>query len=429
MTHSKFRINIILLFIITLLLFFPSGLVEGSTCINSNISQDDNLGFADTRVNVTLSETYTTYVRETNAINPQISDIPIHRFFAIAKLTTHADILIEFHIEFLASDPEWNGNFTLFQNSLIVKEYRDFQALKELVPINTSVLEIESSSFEVHEESISESLRIFAVPQFIILRQTTVFLLSLPEPFLFDLNELELSQLSDFHYQHEFFRPENENEKPFLFELVRIKAPGSVMDYIPSAKGYTGSLYLAPDPWNANRVPRYHRHITNLPQTIQVNIELPKTQTINSVEFDTEFRNTADSEEQSYMISKNIISFTFSDYFPHYIKLASFIPLLEQFTITEYASVAVAGLAGLVTFLKGIPYFWNRRSFNKFKNSLHKAVENPSQFESLQQKARSQFIAGKISAKELEEIRNEVDLLTKYQERVIKKVEEADSSV
>ncbi len=425
MTHSRYSFNLILLVATILVLFLPSGLVEGSTCVNYNINQEEPHGFADTHVNVTLSQTHTTYVRETNAINPQISDIPIHRFFAIAKLTTHADILIEFHIEFSAEN--WDGNFSQFQNSTIAQEYREFQALKELVPINTSVLEIEANSYEIHEENITESLRIFAIHQIIILRQTTVFLLSLPEPYLFDWNELELSQIEDFHYQHEFFKPENENEKPFLFELVRIKAPGSVVDYVPNTKGYTGSLYLAPDPWSANHVPQYQRHITNLQQTIHVNIELPKTQTINTIDFDSEFKNTADSEEQIYEINKNTISFTFNSYYPHYIKLTSFIPILEQFTPAEYASVAVAGLAGLLTFLKGVPYFWNRRSFNKFKNSLRKAVENPSQFESLQQKAQSQFLAGKISAKELEEIRNEVNLLTKYQERVIKKIESTDS--
>jgi hypothetical protein len=380
--------------------------------LNSVLQEETEEGTAWTNVNVTLSGTETIYERYTGIDNVEVGG-DIKRYSAIAKLTTHADIYFEIIAEFSGSnETEWNGNYTLFKNSEELKFFKNFNALQDIVPVDISLLENTTSSFGTwEEEDHPEYGKIFGIEQRIVLRQTTVFLLSLPEPFQFDLNKLELSQLSDFHFQSEYFHDEETNQS-FVFESVRIKAPGSVLEYVRNVKGYTGTIYLTG--WEPEDVPRYQRQFADVPQDILLQIKLPNEQEI-SFSFDSKYTDNPQTSK-----SRNIAIFEFpSDgKLPYYIKITSQTPFLEQFSVTDYVGMAFGALAAIVTSFKGIPYFLNRRSFNKYKRGLHNAVENDdvSEFKILQEKALNKYMSGKLTATQFEEVRQEVQLLKKYKD-------------
>jgi hypothetical protein len=387
---------------------------------HKNLKQQDPPE-ANTMVNVTFKDSDTIYQRSTDLPSPELSGIAqeIRRYFAIAKLTTHAVIMFEFDIEFDSQYPEWNESYSMFQNSSIVDDYKEkYRALEELVPVNSTLLKTTSSSFETFNFNLSfeqTSFEIFGIHQVLIFRETTAFLLSLPEPFLFDLNKLELSQLSDFHFQHEFFNPED--GQPHISEEVRIKAPGSALEYVSSTKGYSGSVYLGDNPWEINDVPKYARYFGIIPQNIQITLELPSSQDL-SFDYDSTYKNEVSTEEQASTKKGNKVTFFFSSesYLPYYVKISSITPIWAQFTLAELASMASGVLMGLVTLLKGLPYLWGRRSYGKFVRSFHNAVEKGdiSSFETLQEKAWNDFIRGKLSSGKFEDVQTEINLLKTY---------------
>lgn len=139
--------------IICIIILFPVSSVLGvSHSKKPNlVRQEESLEeIAHTRVNLTLTESDTIYQRETGV--PNIEPLfGLHRYTVIAKLTTHADILIQIVYEFYAdSDPEWNEDFERFKNSTQVEEFRNYEALQRLVaPVNVSLLEITSHSFSM----------------------------------------------------------------------------------------------------------------------------------------------------------------------------------------------------------------------------------------------------------------------------------------
>jgi hypothetical protein len=91
--------------------------------------------------------------------------------------------------------------------------------------------------------------------------------------------------------------------------------------------------------------------------------------------------------------------------------------------------MAFGGLAALVTFVKGIPYFWNRRSYNSYIKGLRKAVDkgNMSEFKFLQEKAVNKYVSGKFSTNQFEEVRKEIQMLKRLKETTPPK-EESKSS-
>ncbi|MFX0171344.1 MAG: hypothetical protein ACFE9L_05440 [Candidatus Hodarchaeota archaeon] len=428
MSKRKFRL-ISYLFLISLILIFINISNKGisSPVVHKNLEQEE-AAVANTGVNVTFRDSDTIYERSTYLPNPELSGIAqeIRRYFAIAKLTTHADILFEFDIEFYSQYPDWNGNYTTFQNSSIVEDYqKKFRALEELVPANSTLLKITSSSFETFNFNLTfeqTTFEIFGIHQVLIFRETTAFLLFLPEPFLFDLNKLELSQLSDFHFQHEFFNPEDGH--PHIFEEVRIKAPGSALEYVRSTKGYFGTVYLADNPYDINEVPEYARYFGIIPQNIQIILELPSGQEL-SFDYDSTYKSSVSSEEKVSTKKGNKVTFFFDSEskIPYYVKITSITPIWAQFTLTEIASMAFGGLMGLVTLLKGLPYLWGRRTYGKFLQSFHNAVEKGdiSSFESLQEKAWNDFVRGKLSSGKFEDVQTEITLLQSYLDKKPKK--------
>ncbi len=397
------------------LLFIIIPVLSFSPCDNQvQLRQDQSEESAHTTVNITLTDTTTTYKRITDFPNPE-EEPGIRRYFAIAKLTTHSDIFLRFNVEFSTTD--WNGNFDLFKNSSLVDDFKNYQALKQLIPFNISTLDIEVSSLELHHENFSETEEFFVIEQMMVLRQTTTFLIALPEPFMFDLNRLELGQLSDFHYESEYVNDEESSDR-HVHEEVRIKAPGTALDYIPSTQGYSGFVYLTPSQFDTPEpVPRYQRYFTDSSQDITLSIKLPVRQTI-SFDFDSVYKTKVSDGERDNSKEGNIATFMFASdsYLPHYIKLSSYTEFLAQFSLSDYFSIGLSGLIGLITVVKGIPYFFRRRSFNNFKKSLHGAVEekDTTKFESLQEKALNDFMRGKLSASQVEEVRSVVQLLKRY---------------
>ncbi|UCG01379.1 MAG: hypothetical protein JSW11_17390 [Candidatus Heimdallarchaeota archaeon] len=370
-------------------------------------------GVANTNVNVTLNSDETTYQR--NTFLPKAEDIGIEilHYSAIAKLTTHGDLYFEIIAEFSTdNDTSWQSNYTDFKNSPEVRHFRDLYALQDIVPVNISLLENTTSSFSTWEEpEHPEFGRLFGIEQRVVLRQTTVFLLSLPEPFQFDRNKLELSQLSDFHFESVYHYDKERDERE-IFELVRIKAPGSVLEYLPAVKGYSGIIYMTG--WEPEAVPRFQRQFADARQHITLKIKLPIQQDVD-FSFDSQYTKNPLTTKNG-----NIVTFEFppDGKIPYYVKIDSQIPFLEQFTITDYVGMAFGALAALVTSVKGIPYFWNRRSYNKYIKGLRSAVDkgNMSEFKLLQEKAVDKYVGGKFSTNQFEEVRKEIQMLKRLKE-------------
>jgi hypothetical protein len=386
-------------------------------------------GKAFTNINLTLSETDIIYERTTHS-DPEEGREDVRRSMVVVTLTTHSDLLVNFNVEFFADI--WNDNITLFNNSDRVRDYRNFYPLLDLVHEvdNVSLLEITRSSLRL--EYINDSFfpnPFFVLDQSIILRQTTVFILALHEIFQFDLNKIELSQITDFNFQQEYFFFELSEER-HTSESIRIKAPSRILDYVSNKKGYSGRIYFSnweePEP-----VPTYFRGFKDIPQDIRVNIKLPTGQNEISYKFDTNFTQVVSTSSLHMINSRNTLSMLFSSnsYLPFYIDIDSATPLLEQFSLSDYLSMAVGLFAGMFTFFKGLPYYLNRRSFNKYKKALHLATEKGtiSEYESLQAEIKDKFIQRKISARQLEEIRKEILYLRRADERKKEQLETKDT--
>ncbi|MHA1971490.1 MAG: hypothetical protein ACTSW1_00775 [Candidatus Hodarchaeales archaeon] len=392
--------------------------LSSKNTISASPSQDsfeDNV--AGTDVNVTLSDSTTLYERTTFLPNPE-TDVLMQRFFVLAKLTTHGDLLVQFDVEFLSSaNPDWDGNFTFFENSSDALYFKNYQALRDMVNVNISLLDISSSSIEIFEDNRTDPRGgtdlYFVVEQRVIIRETTAFLLVLPEPFQFGLNKLELGQLSELHFQFEYVN--FTGEAPFVTESVRLKAPGSALDYIPNLKGYSGTLYLAEFPYEAQPIPRFLRPYADAPQDIMLKIKLPIGQNEINLEFDSTFLKNADIGSSDIRKTKNLVQIYFDhdSYLPYSITINSVTPFLEQFSFSDYISMSAGVLAALFTVLKGLPYFYSRRSFNKFKSSLFDAVkkEEWQKLDAFEQEAKSRFMSRKLTATQYEEVNKVIQML------------------
>jgi hypothetical protein len=399
------RVNRKLMYIIIfiLLFIFTTNIAE-TNFGTSEIHQQEELSNAFTKVNITLSDTDTLYHRETHVHNVQ-TDLPMDRFFMLGKLTTHGDMLVSLDVEYSAANEDWNNSKTIFANSSEVKHYTSFNATRDLLGVNITLLEITTDSFEIHEENRTEG-KAFVINQQIIFKQTTAFLLSIREPFQFGLNRLELGKISDFHYQFEYI---HFGEEPaFVMESVRIKAPGSAIEHIPNISGYSGTIYLSDFPYDPMPVPNFDRPFVHAPQDIMVSIKLPIGQNEINYDFDSYFKNKVGSQGPNAQQTKNLLTFHFNhnSYLPHAIYINSVTPFLEQFSISDYLSMLAGVFAALFTVLRGVPYMLNRRSFNRYKGNLLKAVEKSEwkKLEELEKDAHDRFLARKLSTSQYEEL-------------------------
>ncbi len=395
-----------------------TGLVITKSQVNS-IQQGAPEDMAYTDINLTLFEDTIVYERTTHT-NP--TDIPldmenVRRTEVIVTLTTHSDLMLTFSGEYYAD--QWNDSLTSFKNSTVVQRYQTFEPLKRLVPDvdNISLLEITRSSLRIefiNETHMPENF--FMIEQSVILRQTTAFILALHEIFQFDRNKIELSQITDFFLRSEYLSFEGDEFK-HSSETVRIKAPSTILEYITGRKGYSGRIYFSnweePEP-----VPPYFRGFGMIPQEIRVGITLPTGQNEISYKFDTNYTQEVDINNNLDLLqSRNSLSMMFpsDSYLPYYLDLDSSTPLLEQFSISDYFSMAIGAFAGLFTLLKGLPYYLNRRSFNKYKKALHLASEKgtTADFNNVQAEIKEKFLQRKLSANQLEDIKKEIDYLRK----------------
>jgi hypothetical protein len=406
--------------IISLILFFSVfnavGFVTKESQVNSIQQDGPETDKAFTDINLTLFEDTVIYERTTNTnpteIPPELENA--RRTEVIVTLTTHSDLMLTFFGEFYAD--QWNDSITVFKNSTLVNRYENFEPLKRLVPDvdNITLLELTRSSLRIEARNETPS-NLFIIEQSVILRQSTAFILALHEIFQFDRNKIELSQVTDFFLRSEYVSFEGDEFK-HNSESVRIKAPSTILDYITSRKGYSGRIYLSnweePEP-----VPPYFRGYGVIPQEIRVSITLPTGQNEVSYKFDINYTQEVSTSEFDIVNSRNSISIMFpsDSYLPYYIDLDSSTPLLEQFSLSDYFSMFIGLLAGLFTLLKGLPYYLNRRSFNKYKKALHLASEKgtTTDFEKVQTEIKEKFLKRKLSASQLEDIKKEIQYLRK----------------
>ncbi|MHA2306001.1 MAG: hypothetical protein ACXACU_11465, partial [Candidatus Hodarchaeales archaeon] len=396
--------------------FNAVGFVTKESQVNSTQQDGPETDKAFTDINLTLFEDTVIYERTTNTnpteIPPELENA--RRTEVIVTLTTHSDLMLTFFGEFYAD--QWNDSITLFKNSTLVNRYENFEPLKRLVPDvdNITLLELTRSSLRIEARNETPS-NLFIIEQSIILRQSTAFILALHEIFQFDRNKIELSQITDFFLRSEYVSFEGDEFK-HNSESVRIKAPSTILDYITHRKGYSGRIYLSnweePEP-----VPPYFRGYGVIPQEIRVSITLPTGQNEVSYKFDINYTQEVSTSEFDIVNSKNSISIMFpsDSYLPYYIDLDSSTPLLEQFSLSDYFSMAIGAFAGLFTLLKGLPYYLNRRSFNKYKKALHLASEKgtTTDFENIQAEIKDKFLQRKLSASQLEDIKKEIQYLRK----------------
>ena len=407
--QNKAVILIPLLFLVAINSINPSTTINLSTSYMLQEPPIENVAF--TRVNVTLTDSDTSYERVTILDNIDAT-LPVERLFVLAKLTTHGDIYFQLDIEIpVNAEAEWNESLTLFLNSSLMEEVKSFEAMEGLLGgSNITLLEITSSSFSAQVDNRTDGDRFF-VEQKAIFKQTTAFLLTLPEPFQFGLNKLELGHLADFHFQFEYLNFEGENA--FAIESVRIKAPGSALTYIPTTSSYTGTIYLTEFPWDAFRVPRYFNPSADAPQDIHFSIKLPIGQNEITYDYDQKYK-TAMTEESEVLRQKNQISFFFEhdSYIPHAIYLDSVTPFFEQFSLMDYFSMFAGIFAALFTLLRGLPFVISRWSFNRYKNGLIGSLSKKSwDKKDLEDKVQEKFISGKLSTSQYTEINRVISLL------------------
>ncbi|MHA1228405.1 MAG: hypothetical protein ACTSPV_16875 [Candidatus Hodarchaeales archaeon] len=172
---------------------------------------------------------------------------------------------------------------------------------------------------------------------------------------------------------------------------------------------------MAEFPYEPQGVPRFIRPYADAPQDIMLNIRLPIGQNEINYNFDSTFLKNADPTTFDVQITKNLISIFLdhNSYLPYSITIDSVTPFLEQFSFTDYISMSAGVLAALFTVLKGLPYFYSRRSFNKFKSSLFDAVKKEEwrKLDEFETEAKNRFMSKKLTATQYEELKKVIKML------------------
>lgn len=379
---------------------------------DSSISQID---IAHSSINITLTEDNFKYLRHTHVTDVDYAEEWLLNSFTVVDLTTHGDLFVQFHMEYNASS--WNNNITEFRLSPLVDDFRsDYKALNELGSLNTSLLGIISKSFETNNftredfENPLETEQIFIIDQKFVIRETVGFILSINELFRFDLNSIQLGAMSDFHM--EIFSS-GETDISFFEEKIRIQAPGSPLIYVQSTKGYSGIILFSE--FEPQRVEKFFRPGIMSDQEIDLSIKLPREQHVSADPYfgDNEGDDTL-NEALDFRVRKNEISLHVAsgDWLPSKIIFKSEIPLLNQFSFTDYGSMAIAVFTGGFAVLRGLPFIVRQRKYNSFKKKVFSEVQvnDPSSIQAQQEVVKKKFMKQKISAKQYEDIVHELDV-------------------
>lgn len=424
--ETKDIVKIILLTSFLLILtFFPSqqflAVENAKLDLNSStkISTAAQLDIAHSSINITLTEDNFKYVRSTFIQDVTYEDDRLLNSFTVVDLTTHGDLLIQFHMEFDASI--WNNNLTEFRNSPDVNDYKTkSRALNELASLNTSLLGIISTSFETHnftrEDFVNpeDTLQIFMIDQKVVIRETIGFILSLNELFRFDLNSIQLGAMSDFHMDIFY---SGEDTTAFFEERLRIQAPGSPLVSVKSTKGYSGAILFSE--FEPQRIEKFHRHGIMSDQEINFAISLPREQSVSAKTYfgDRMGDDLINAGQFSVKDNEFFLFVTSEDWLPSRIAFTSEIPFLEQFSLTDYGSMAVALFTGGFALLRGLPFILRQRNYNSFKKNVFSSIQSsdPSSIIKQQEFVKKKLVKRKISAKQYEDIVHELKV---YEEAV-----------
>ena len=252
----------------------------------------------------------------------------------------------------------------------------------------------------------------YIISQQVILRETTAFISALSEPFKFDNNFIELGSLHDFNFKV-LYQKNVVNGKltENYHEDLKLVSEGSPLTYVGSSKGYQGDIYFTdhqPEP--LGNFPRQ-----DVKQTIVYKFTLPSGQSIH-LGYDPTYSNSLDnSNANTATISGSSFSLSFNtgDLLPNFISVSSDTPLLNQFSITDYASWALAILTGIVAILRGLPFYLQRRSTRGIRKNLRKlASQNKADAISKELvEAYNKYIGGKLSLNQYKSIKEESDAL------------------
>jgi hypothetical protein len=380
-------------------------------------------GWAFNSINVSFTDSRVQYVRNTHVIGAVPTEPSILFYHVVAELTTHADLFLQINIQFKPNTFMWQ-NYTEFINSGLIDDYnRTVRALLDLTNhrVRTSFFDISAREFttdffdfpEYNPENDSFTIeKRYQISDLMILRETSAFILTLDEPFPFDINNIQLGDLSDFRYEVNFV---NEGEIPFLEEKIRLTTTGGPLSYVLKTNGYTGTVYF--NQFHPETLSNYTKHPLDVKQQMFYAIKMPSGQEL-SYSFDSEYQSRVEKQEMNVESKGNTIWLFFEsgDVVPQYVKLDSKtpeIPLLQQFSVQNYASFALSGLIGLVTILKGLPMLLNRRSTGKIKSVMRKSMK-ANDYKGIQSslnQAFEKFSAGELSLNQYKEIQNYGDFL------------------
>lgn len=431
-SHNKFVLLFFLLILSLFLTNVPTNNIQADIMNINQFEEPENQNFAETHLEIDLTGVGTTYKRETNArvsgtYLPE-DQFRVYRIFA--DLTTHNELYLQFTIEWNADSPPWNNNFNIFRNSDLVRDYnQSYEALRQLVQNEevVQVLKISSRSFRLHNftDQIFDELTktdinqtIFLIEEKIVIKETTAFVLDLFEPFKFDLNDVQLSSLSNFKFESEF-RAEDESTAN-IHESLQLSASGSLLTANSTTKGYNGELRFDYDIF-PERLEFFQRAFANLPQDVNWKITIPSDQLIDSINYDDEFKQRKDNVDEIGGINptqENILEFNFKtgDLVPASVTFSTKPPVVEiwqQISLSDYLSFAGSIFIGLVTVVKVIPYYFSRRNTGGYKKKLHRSVlkNNWVEFDQLKQDALDRYLRGKISLSQIQSILNEIKII------------------
>ncbi|MHA2298037.1 MAG: hypothetical protein ACXAEU_18825 [Candidatus Hodarchaeales archaeon] len=375
-------------------------------------------GDAHSNINITFDEESTKYSRETHIWDVQTDPgMELLRYNAFAHFTTHEDILFDFHLEFNTTHFEWNNNFTNFNNSFIVKDYRqEYLAIRHLSPIEVDLLDVGPEQFDVGNdtrfdpENPQNKISSFFINHQVIIRETTAFILALEEPFRFDLNNIQLGQIKDFQL-HVFF----EKELKIYNEYLTLSAVGSPFVEVSATKGLSGIIRLGED-YNPTEVHKLFRAFGSADQTIEMQFNLPKEQLLSYRLDYGEFEDQKDLFTSSIPITtRNTISFSFetNDWMPVGIIIDTSVPIWEQFSVTDYLSYAASATIGLIALLKGLPFYFRRRGIGGLRKKLYNAasINDWVAFDNVLNEGRDRQMNRKMSSDQYRSLISESDLL------------------
>ncbi|MFW9992700.1 MAG: hypothetical protein ACFFD4_11690 [Candidatus Odinarchaeota archaeon] len=430
--------NSIFLSFLTLTIFL-SGLqlfitVQGSPTVIASVQQPPiDSGEAHSNIDITFDSESIDYKRDTHISNLRVNpEMDLILFSAFALYTTHQDILLDFHMEFNTSF--WNDNFTEFNNSGVITAYKQqYEAVKHLTPIEVTLLDVGPKQFEAGNDTRfdpddpQQKITTFYINHQVVIREATAFIITLNEPFRFDLNRIRLGLLEDFRLEVFF-----DKEHRFYDEILHLSAQGSPLEENTATKGLGGVIRLGED-YGPQEIPRLNRAFGSVNQSIDMEFIFPKEQTLSAPKFgfggfeEEGFVGDSTNVEEWFITdyettARNSFSMHFvtEDWMPITIAISTQVPIWEQISITEYLSYAASAVFAAIAILKGLPFYLKRRGLGGLRKELYTAAANGNwtAFDEVIDGARKKQLNRKISADQLKNFLFESEMVKEQQSKL-----------